>query len=134
MPKTALLLGALMFFLVLANLSFGPAGADVKPAATVSMKDLQFAPADVTINVGDTVLFDNNDTVAHTVTASDKSFDSGDLPAGKRWSYTFDQAGTYHYVCTYHSWMKGTVTVNATHAAFVRACAKSRCAAKIARL
>ena len=89
------------------------AGADdaKKPAATVNMKGSQYGPREVTVHPGDTVLFNNDDSMSHTVTAADKSFDSGDIAAGSSWSHTFDKAGTYAYICTYHSWMHGTVKV-----------------------
>ncbi|MBD5635002.1 MAG: hypothetical protein IAI49_11035, partial [Candidatus Eremiobacteraeota bacterium] len=53
----------------------------------------------------------NSDTTAHTVTAADKSFDSGNMTQGASWSHVFAKAGTYTYVCTYHSYMEGTVVV-----------------------
>jgi len=84
---------------------------DKKPAATVGMKGAQYGPREVSVHVGDTVVFKNDDSMAHTVTAADNSFDSGDIAAGSSWSHTFDKAGTYAYVCTYHNWMHGTVKV-----------------------
>jgi plastocyanin len=98
-------------FLNLTAFPLSIAAANDKPAATVRMPQLQFAPAQLSVHTGATVLFTNDGDVAHTVTASDKSFDSGDLAPGKSWSYTFTKAGTYAYICAYHSWMKGTVTV-----------------------
>jgi plastocyanin len=34
---------------------------------------------------------------------------SGDIDGGKTWKYTFSEAGSYAFVCTYHPWMKGTI-------------------------
>jgi len=42
------------------------------------------------------------------------SFDSGNMNAGAKFSYTFTVAGTYTYYCQYHSWMQGTVIVEAS--------------------
>ncbi len=72
-----------------------------------------FSPPTITVVVGvnNTVRWTNNDTAPHTVTASDHSFDSGNLNPGDTWTYTFNTPGTYTYVCTYHPWMKGTVIV-----------------------
>jgi plastocyanin len=65
----------------------------------------------VVIGVNNTVEWVNNDSAPHTVTATDRSFDSGNLNPGDTWTYTFNTPGTYTYVCTYHPWMKGTVIV-----------------------
>jgi plastocyanin len=85
--------------------------AAASPAAVVHIKDFAFAPPSVTVKTGDTVRFINDDGVAHTVTASDKSFDSGNMNQSQTWNYTFAKAGTYAYVCAYHTYMKGTVIV-----------------------
>jgi plastocyanin len=93
--------------------SSAPLLADQQTALTVHMADSAYKPASAQVHVGDTVVFQNDDSFAHTVTSSDSppSFDSKDIAAGKSWSYTFSSAGTYNYVCTYHSWMKGQITV-----------------------
>ncbi len=63
------------------------------------------------IGVNNTVTWVNNDSVPHTVTAADGSFNSGNLAAGASYSYTFTTAGTFKYSCNYHAWMTGTVIV-----------------------
>ncbi len=72
-----------------------------------------YSPSTITVVIGvnNTVRWVNNDTAPHTVTATDHSFDSGNLNPGDTWTYTFTKPGTYTYVCTYHPWMKGTVIV-----------------------
>jgi plastocyanin len=90
------------------------AGASVslalgEPAATVHMQNATFSPANVTVHVGDTVLFVNDDVNDHTVTG--KNWQSGNIASGKSWEYTFNEAGTYTYACDYHPWMKGSITV-----------------------
>jgi plastocyanin len=72
-----------------------------------------YTPTDITVVVGvnNTVKWVNNDNMAHTVTASDGSFDSGNLNPGAAYVHTFTSPGIYHYICTYHIWMQGTVTV-----------------------
>jgi plastocyanin len=72
-----------------------------------------FLPANFTVILGvnNTVTWTNNDSSHHTVTATDHSFDSGDMAAGAKFTYVFKTAGTFNYICNYHSWMKGTVTV-----------------------
>jgi plastocyanin len=78
----------------------------------VSMEDIQFNPAEVTVSVGDTVTWTNNDSVGHDVTGD--SFSSGEpggLAGGDTFERTFEEAGTFDYVCTVHPGMEGTVVV-----------------------
>ena len=78
---------------------------------TVDTKNFAYAPATISVHPGDTVTFKNSDSTAHTVTASDKSFDSGNMDQGATWSHVFAKAGTYAYVCSYHTYMQGTIVV-----------------------
>ena len=75
--------------------------------------DMKFDPEDLTINVGDTVTWTNNDGMGHTATSTDESasFDSENIDAGATWSFTFTEAGTYNYKCDYHSSMTASITV-----------------------
>ncbi|NLF12044.1 MAG: cupredoxin family copper-binding protein [Anaerolineaceae bacterium] len=82
----------------------------------VNIADFNYDPQDLTVQVGDTVTWTNNDDVAHTVTAGTPDspmgeFDSGELQPGDTFSYTFDQAGTFDYFCTLHPDMTASVTV-----------------------
>ena len=77
----------------------------------VEMKALEYAPVRIEVKPGTTVVWVNNAPLEHTVTADDKSFDSGLVGVGKRWSYTFAKAGTFPYHCTPHPFMKGVVVV-----------------------
>jgi len=81
----------------------------------VILKDLSFQPKEITIAVGDTVTWKNEDSAQHTV-VGDKAgpgddFESGTLQTGGEFSHTFGQAGTYPYHCSIHPNMKGTVIV-----------------------
>jgi plastocyanin len=77
----------------------------------VTISDFQFAPASVTIDVGDTVTWNNDGPTPHSATADDGSFDTGIFEAGQSRSEAFDQAGTFAYFCTPHPNMRGTITV-----------------------
>ncbi len=85
------------------------------PVATssVSIQNYAFSPAAVTVKKGATVTWTNKDTVGHTVTESDGQSgpSSSTLNQGQSYSYTFGTAGTFHYKCTIHPYMTGTVTV-----------------------
>ncbi len=77
-----------------------------------------FTPADITINAGDTVEWNNIDTAAHTVTSGSPAdgpsgiFDSSLLMADATFAFTFEDAGEYDYFCMVHPWMVGSVSVN----------------------
>jgi plastocyanin len=87
-------------------------GAAPSPAAIVHIKNFAYTPGTVTIKTGDVVQFVNDDPVAHTVTAADAAgFDSGNMDEHAVWRHAFTKAGTYPYLCTYHTYMKGTVVV-----------------------
>jgi plastocyanin len=89
--------------------------ADVHAAAStgVTIKDFKFAPASISVSVGDSITWTNQDVAPHTATANDGSFDTGNLSKGKSGSITFSKAGTFAYICSIHPSMKGTVTVAA---------------------
>ena len=80
-------------------------------AATLDIKDFAFAPAAITVHVGDTLTWTNRDLVAHTVTADSRIFDSGVLQNRQSFTWTFDTAGEYSYLCTIHPTMVGSVIV-----------------------
>ncbi|MBI2038051.1 MAG: cupredoxin family copper-binding protein [Candidatus Magasanikbacteria bacterium] len=86
-----------------------PAPAPKKVSAAIA--GFSFQPNSITISVGDTITWTNNDGAPHTVTAGEGSFDSGALSSGRTFSKTFTTAGTYSYVCNFHGSMHGTVIV-----------------------
>ena len=93
------------------------AGTVVMPAGVGSNVKLNFSPDVVTVIIGknNTVTWNNDDTTVHTVTATNSSFNSGDVKPGQSWTYTFSVVGTFPYYCVYHSaWMRGTVVVRAS--------------------
>jgi plastocyanin len=77
----------------------------------VSLVNLAFSPATLTVKVGTTITWTNNDSMTHTVTSDNGVFDSGNLTPGQTFSYTFNNAGTFTYHCVIHSYMKGTIIV-----------------------
>src|ERR1700730_12418575 len=72
---------------------------------TVSIVNMSFAPATITVVAGTTITWTNNDNMGHTVTADDNSFDSGNIVVGGKFSKQFSTAGTYSYHCTIHPGM-----------------------------
>jgi plastocyanin len=93
------------------------AGSPVRGATqTVMINGLAYSPATLTIAVGDTVTWMNNDVQAHTATASGGAFDSGTMNPGQSFSFTFTAAGSFAYTCNFHAEMTGTITVQAAAA------------------
>ena len=79
-------------------------------ATSVTIKNFAFDPETVTIKLGQTVTWTNQDSAAHTV-VGDGGIDSGDLSKGKSYSKTFDTEGTFDYHCSIHPQMTGQVIV-----------------------
>jgi plastocyanin len=75
-----------------------------------------FEPAEVTVPAGSTVVWHNKGKEEHSVTADNKSFDSGWKPKGANFQRTFTRPGTYAYHCAPHPWMTGVVRVVAAPA------------------
>ena len=94
-----------------------PAGGSTTTvsANSVIIRDMAFLPASVTVKVGTTVTWTNQDPYVHTVTGdgtnAPKGFDSGNLSTGKSYSFTFTTPGTFTYHCKIHPQLIGSVIV-----------------------
>ena len=87
-------------------------GAKKRPTKTVLIQGFKFKPANITIKRGTKVRWINKDSTAHTATANNgRSFDSGRLGKGQRYTHTFKSAGKKPYHCEIHAHMKGRITV-----------------------
>lgn len=77
-----------------------------------------YLPYEVTVAVGATVSWSNDDSAAHTVTSgiaaegADGIFDSSLFMSNGVFEFTFNDVGTYDYYCMVHPWMTGVVNVN----------------------
>lgn len=90
-----------------------PALAADAPANQIAIHDYMYTPATLTVVTGAKVTWVNHDEVPHTIVDSgaDKVFHSAALDTDETYSYTFTKPGTYHYFCTLHPKMLGTVVV-----------------------
>ena len=77
----------------------------------VKMKGFKFVPSDITVSIGDTVTWINEDSAPHTATANNDEFDSDRLEDGDHFSFTFDKQGDFSYFCNIHRGMKGNIKV-----------------------
>jgi plastocyanin len=85
--------------------STGKSGA----GTAISIKDFTFSPDPITVKAGARITVTNDDGTTHTLTASNKSFDTGDLDGGASATITIARAGTYKYFCNIHNYMTGTI-------------------------
>ncbi len=92
-----------------------PASPSPSPdtAKRITTKNFAFSPATLTVRAGEKVTVVNEDSVAHTVTATEgKAFDTGSIEGGRSGTFTAPSApGSYPFVCTFHPYMKGTLIV-----------------------
>lgn len=79
---------------------------------TITIKNFAFTPMDLTVTPGTKITVRNDDTATHTLTASNKSFDTGDIAPGATATITAPtKPGEYAYLCDIHQFMQGTLTV-----------------------
>jgi plastocyanin len=78
---------------------------------TITIRDFAFAPAEVTVARGDTIVWANADFVAHTTTARDAAWDSKSIDGSSAWRTVMRAAGRHEYYCAFHPNMKATVVV-----------------------
>ncbi|MFC1436278.1 cupredoxin domain-containing protein [Streptacidiphilus sp. N1-3] len=88
------------------------AGGSAATGSQIVIEGFAYAPTTLTVGPGQKVTVLNHDSTAHTLTASDKSFDTGSIGPGKSGSFTAPaKPGSYPYICTIHQFMHGTLTV-----------------------
>lgn len=85
------------------------APAAAAAGSTVKMAGLAFAPGTLTVARGSTVVFDNDDTAPHTVTARSGGVDSGVLDPGRQFSTTVTDG--FDYFCSIHPSMTAKIAV-----------------------
>jgi plastocyanin len=91
---------------------FFPVRAQQPPAAKeVTIDNFSFGPMELTVPVGTQVTWINKDDVPHVVMSVDKIFKSKALDTDDKFSFTFQQAGTYEYFCSVHPKMTGKIVV-----------------------
>ncbi len=79
---------------------------------TVEIVDFEFTPADAIVAAGSDVTFTNADGTPHTATAADGSFNTDSIDGDSEGTITApDEPGDYAFVCSFHPFMKGTLTV-----------------------
>ena len=77
----------------------------------VKIDNFSFAPKQISVAIGTTVTWTNNDDVPHNVVSTDRKFMSPVLDTDQRFSFTFNEPGSYPYFCKIHPMMTGSVQV-----------------------
>jgi plastocyanin len=113
MTVAALVVVSTLFVVSVAGAHKHPtAKAQKHPTRTVLIQNFSFKPAHITIERGTRVRWINKDSTAHTATANNgRSFDSGRLGPGQKYSHTFKSAGKKSYHCEIHPDMRASVVV-----------------------
>lgn len=78
----------------------------------VTIRNSNFNPTTVNINVNQTVIWRNEDDIAHLIVANNGEFNSGTLDNGDSFSFKFENLGTYDYHCSIHPSMKGRIIIS----------------------
>ena len=103
----------------MSGMQSSPASASATPAdspppqggTAVAITDFKFNPATLTVPVGTTVTWTNQDEEPHTIAAKDGSFHSPGMDTHGTYSFTFTTPGSYDYICSIHPFMTGAVVV-----------------------
>jgi len=87
--------------------------APTEPTKAIKIVDFVYDPTPATVRAGQKISVPNADAAPHTITdgGSSKAFDSGTIKGKATGSVTIDKPGTYAYICEFHPFMKGEITV-----------------------
>jgi plastocyanin len=88
-----------------------PLAAETTNPPTIVVKDFMFKPTPLTVTAGTSVTWTNMDDEPHTVVSDTGLFKSGGIDTNDSFSYKFDKPGTYHFTCSIHPRMVGTIVV-----------------------
>ena len=110
----AAVIGALLTFGAAADPAAAPQSAGNAHPDKVVISNFTFEPSTLTVRAGTVLTWVNEDDAPHTVIGTDAEspIKSQPLDTGDRYSITLTKPGTYHYFCSLHPHMTGTVIVD----------------------
>jgi plastocyanin len=114
MTRRTAAVGAALCLVGVCAVAFRPdaEAAARKPVThTVTVDAARFSPAELTVKVGDSIVWVNKDIVAHTATTVKPAFDSEMIEPGKSWRHTVKRKGEFPYICSFHPLMKAVLRV-----------------------
>ena len=112
MKKTVFYVSTLFLVLLALVCTLPPAPAAQKKSPktyNIAIKGFKFQPEKLEVEVGDTVIWTNEDIVPHIVTA--EKFKSKSMDKGEAWSLKVKQKGDFPYICRFHPTMKAELIV-----------------------
>jgi plastocyanin len=109
--RTQLLLTAVGMLVLGAMEMYIPSVAEPSDPTKIVVKDFMFTPTPLMAKAGSTVTWTNMDDEPHTVVSDTGLFKSGGMDTNESSSYKFDKPGTYHFACSIHPQMVGTIVV-----------------------
>jgi plastocyanin len=105
---TAIIIAVVVFFLYTGQAISG----DEQRTHIVTITNFQFVPAEITVKVGDTIRWINQDFIPHTATANDKSWDSKLINPDEEWELIVESDFFSSYFCLYHPSMKAKILID----------------------
>jgi plastocyanin len=109
--RTRLLLTAVSVVMLGGAAPWSRSTAETADPTKIVVKDFMFMPTPLTVKAGSTVTWTNMDDEPHTVVSDTGLFKSGGMDTKESFSFKFDKPGTYHFTCSIHPRMVGTVVV-----------------------
>jgi plastocyanin len=91
--------------------SCAPSTAETPDPNRIVVKEFMFRPNSLSVKAGATVIWANMDDEPHTVVSDTGLFRSGAMDTNESFSFKFDKPGTYHFTCSIHPRMVGTIVV-----------------------
>jgi plastocyanin len=80
--------------------------------SSITISNFMFSPMSLSVSPGATVKVTNKDSATHTLTASGGQFDTGNISQNQTKTFKApSKPGTYHYICSIHQYMMGTIIV-----------------------
>ena len=111
-PLSSRVIAAVMAVIVTAALPLGANGQEANGTRhRVEIQQFKFVPEAIEVKPGDTIVWVNLDIVPHTVTATDTSWDSGNLDPDAEWEMTVGEPNSEGYFCAYHPAMTASIDV-----------------------
>jgi plastocyanin len=88
-----------------------PGNAGAPDSTQIAIKNFSFDPSPLKIKAGSAVTWVNKDQEPHTVVSDTGLFRSSAVDTDETFVFKFDKPGTYHFICTIHPKMTGTIVV-----------------------
>jgi len=90
---------------------YAPSSAETADSNRIVVKEFMFTPNSLSVKTGSTVTWANMDDEPHSVVSDTGLFRSGAMDTNESFSFKFDKPGTYHFTCSIHPRMVGTIVV-----------------------